>query len=189
MKINKLLLMLFICFFSCKGQNACDCSSLGKSILSFECYDKILSMNNQIISCLIDSIDIQKTLFVGFKNSMSSYIGKYHINRGGIIYAYLIDYILSKDSIETVIKYWSDNEDFLHWEEKTKPYRIYNFGVIVKQDENGKPILEPLTHEDMVKIKKMYLDWWEQNKDKSIEILREEFRKGNKILQLPYVWI
>ena len=41
----------------------------------------------------------------------------------------------------------------------------------------------------MVNIKKMYFDWWEENKEKPIEALREEFRKGNKILLLPYVWI
>jgi hypothetical protein len=41
----------------------------------------------------------------------------------------------------------------------------------------------------MINIKKMYFEWWKHNKGKSIKTLREEFRKGNKILKLPYVWI
>ena len=149
---------------------------------------EILALNKQIISCLIDSIDIDRTSLIGFINPMKSNLS-YHFNQIGIKYVYNIDYILSKDSIETVNKTWNDNEDFLHWEELTKPYRIYNIGIIVKQDVNNKPILEPLTHEDMVNIRKMYFDWWEKNKEKSIETLREEYRKENKILQLPYVWI
>lgn len=149
---------------------------------------EMLSLNKQIIPCLIDSIDTDRTSFVGFVNPMKSNIG-YHFNQIGIQYAYNIDYILSKDSIETVMQTWNDNEDFLHWAEKTKPYRIYNIGVIVEQDDNGQPILEPLTHKDMVIIKKMYSEWWKRNQDKPIKTLREEFRKGSKILQLPYVWI
>ena len=149
---------------------------------------EMLALNKQIIPCLIDSIDIDRISFIGFVNPMKSNIS-YHFNQIGIKYVYNIDYILSKDSIETVNKIWNDNEDSLHWEELTRPYRIYNIGIIVKQDENNKPILEPLTYKDMVSIKKMYFDWWKKNKEKSIEILREEFRKGNNILKLPYVWI
>jgi len=100
------------------------------------------------------------------------------------MYAYLVDYILLKDSIETVEKNRNDNRADL-----TEPYGVYNLGIIFKQDENNQPILEPLTHEDMVKIKKMYLKWWKKNKGKPIETLREEFRNGNKILQPPYVWL
>jgi hypothetical protein len=188
MKISKYLFWLFICFSSCKGQNACDCN-LSERLFSSMIYEEVLFFNKQIIPCLIDSIDMQKTLFIGFKNPMSSHIDNWQINQGGIQYAYLVDYILSKDSIETITQTWNENEDILHWAEKIKPYRIYNIGIIVKQDDNGQPILEPLTHKDMVIIKKMYSDWWKKNKDKPIETLREEFRKGNKILQLPYVWI
>lgn len=173
---------------SCNGQNACDCGLLGKSLFFITC-EEALSLNKQIIPCLIDSMDISETSFIGFQNPISSYLGNYHFNQKGIKYAYLIDYILSKDRIEVVSKTWSEEEDFAHWAELTKPYRIYNVGIIVKQDENSQSILEPLTPKDMAAIKKMYFDWWKQHKDKSIEVLKEEFRKGNTILQLPYVWI
>jgi hypothetical protein len=161
---------------------------LGKSISLVTCQE-LLSLNKQIIPCLIDSVDTPRISFIGFLNPISSYIGNYHFNQFGIKYAYYINYILSKDSVETVEKNWNDDENWLHWEEQIKPYRIYNYGIIVKQDENDKPILEPLTHKDMVIIKKMYSDWWKKNKDKPIETLRDDFRKGDKILKLPYVWI
>jgi hypothetical protein len=150
---------------------------------------EMLSLNKQIIPCLIDSIDTQRTSFVGLVDPRSSYIENWNINQIGIKYAYNIDYILSRDSVETIMQTWDDNEDFVHWAERTKPYRIYYFGVIVKQDDNGQSIFEPLTHEDMVIIKKMYSEWWEENKEKPIETLREEFKTGNRILKLPYVWI
>lgn len=169
-------------------QNQCSCNPfLGK--MNTMPAQEILSLNKQIIPCLIDSIDVNKTSFVGFKDPRSSYIGSYIFNQYGIMYAYWIDYILSKDSVETVKKTWSDDDSLSHYNEWTKPYRIYSEGVIVKLDENNKPILEPLTHEDMIKIKKMYLDWWEKNKNKPIKTLRAEFRSGNKILKYPYAWI
>ena len=204
MRTTIYLFLLFICLSACNRQNAQEtidsseahqknlqniCDSLGIPIDSSDIYYEILLLNKQLIPYLIDCIDINKTSFMGFKNPIDSYIGNYHFNQYGIRYAYLIDYVLSKDSIEIVNKNWEEQEDWIHWDELTKPYRIYRIGVIVKQDENNKPILEPLTHEDMVKIKKMYSDWWKQNKDKSIETLRKEFRKENKILKLPYVWI
>jgi hypothetical protein len=188
MKIIKCLFLLLLGLSSCSGQNACDCSLSGKSPFFLTC-EEALSLNKQIIPCLIDSIDMQRTLFIGFLNPISSYVGNYHFNQGGIRAAYLVDYILSKDSVETVNKTWNEEEDWAHWAELTKPYRIYNIGIIFKQGENGQPVLEPLTHKDMVEIKKMYFNWWKHNKDKPIETLREEFRKGNRILQLPYVWI
>ena len=191
MKIIKYFFLLFIAFASCKGrQNVGDYNSLEKSYLS-TILQKRLALNKQIIPYLIDSIDIERTsFFIGFRNPTSSFIGSYHMNnQKGILDAYCIDFILSKDSIETVEKILSDDDYLTRWQKQIEPYRIYGLGVIVKQDENDKPILEPLTHEDMVIIKKMYLDWWEKNKEKPIETLREEFKNGNKILQLPYIWI
>jgi len=201
MKISKCLFLVLICLSSCKGQDIYDCDSLGKvnytpPSVSYEIagyhniaiYYEILALNKQILPCLIDSIDTQGTSLIGFINPIFSRIENWFINQDGINYAYYIDYILSKDSIETVKKTWN-NDDSLHWEELSRPYRIYNLGIIFKQDEYNQPILEPLTHEDMVKIKKMYLDWWKRNKDKPIETLRKEFRNGNKIFQPPYVWL
>lgn len=71
-------------------------------------------------------------------------------NRKGIEYAYLIELIMSKDSIEAVEDTWEADD----WEMAISPYRIYKNGVIVKKDKKNEPILEPLSHKDMQKIKK-----------------------------------
>lgn len=187
MKITKYFFLLFICLSSCKGQNSCNLSK--KSLYSIT-YEDALSLNKHIIPCLIDSIDASGTSFIGFKNPISSYIGNYHLNQKGIRYAYLVDYILSKDSIETVNKTWNEGEDLLHWTELTKPYRIYNIGIIVKQDKNGKPLLDALNHNDMVIIKSLYEKWWKENKSKSIELLRKEWKeKGSILRNSEYMWI
>jgi hypothetical protein len=187
MKFGKLLFLLIILFASCRGQNHCPCDSLGEPLTVF--LPKNLALNKTIIPDLIDCMDIDKKSWVGFKPPFSSYLESYHINQCGISYAYVIDYILTKDSIESVNKTWGEDRDILHWEEIIKPYRIYSIGVIVRQDEHENLILKPLAHDDMVNIKKMYAAWWNENKDKPIETLRKEFRSGNKILKLPYVWM
>jgi hypothetical protein len=50
-------------------------------------------------------------------------------------------------------------------------------GSIVKGKENS-----PVTHKDMFEIQRVYRDWWEQNKDKSIEQLRLDWKNGNRPL-------
>jgi len=175
-------------------------------------YREILSMNKNIIPCLINLIDTKEKYPITFDNPMSSFIYSYMVdNQKGIKYAYLIELILTKDSIETINKTWDAEEDIIHWCEITLPYRIYGIGIIMKEDKEDKkdnsifypltynnprffdPLthegLIKLTHEDMIKIKEMYLEWWEANKEKPIETLRKEFREGNKILKEPYVWI
>ena len=93
-KINIYLFLLFICLCSCKGQSDCNCN-LAKKSLYFITYEEALSFNKQIIPCLIDSIDVSGTSFVGFSNPMSSHIG-YHFNQKGIKYSYLIDLFCQK---------------------------------------------------------------------------------------------
>ncbi len=151
----------------------------------------LFSYEKKAIPYLIEHMDDKKLVCIlTFLNPLISTIPKYLCeNHIGIRHAYIIEFILSEDSIETVNKTWNENENFLHWEEVIKPYRIYDNGVIVKQDRNGNPILEPLTYKDMELIKKMYLDWWKENKEKTIERLRSDYRKGKMILKFPYIWI
>lgn len=153
-------------------------------------HDMVLTYNKQVIPCLIDSIDISRKGFIGFLDPKSSRIPPFFLNnQTGINYAYLIELILSKDSIESVKRTWESDHDFLHWEELVKPYRIYNHCVIVKKDREGYPIPNALTHDDMLVVKWIYSLWWEANKHKSIEVLREERKKGARILKDPYIYI
>jgi hypothetical protein len=112
MKISKYFFLLFVGLSSCKGQNVFDCRLLSKSNSS-ETYQKILSKNKEIVPCLIEHIDIEREGIVAFINPMSSHLYSYMCNNKlGINYAYYIDYILSKDSVETVNDAWENNEIF-----------------------------------------------------------------------------
>lgn len=177
MKINKYIFWLFICLFSCKVQENYDCNLPKETTVPMslqEVSQKMLSLNKQIIPCLIDSIDVDRISLIGFINPIQSNLTR-NISQVGMWNAYWIDFILLKDSIETVKKIWrSDTEDSIedrleHWSEWIKPYRIYNAGTIMKLYEDNKPMWNyTLTHKDMVAIKKMYSDWWRKNKNKQI---------------------
>lgn len=201
-----LFLLFSISFFSCKKQlkeqveeqNECDCPRLRylgiitsiDTLSASHLYETILLQNKSIIPCLIDSIDILEEGFVGFQNPISSTLHAFTIgNQRGINYAYLIEFILSRDTIESVKHTWGADQNLSHWDETIKPYRIYEYGVIVKKDSNGNPMSDALTHDDMIVIKSFYSEWWRANKNKPFEVLREERKKGARILKDPYIWI
>lgn len=177
-------ILLVISFTSCKGQYKCD--ELYKFIFlntaQRNVYYETHKIGKDAIPCLVDFIDMDKKTFVGFQDPKSSTIHPFTSNNYiGIKAAYLIEFILSKDSIVTV-----KSDD---WEQKSKPYRIHEFGVIVKI-KNNEPILEPLDYEDMKVLKEIYFKWWQLNKDKPIELLRKEWKENKHILDNSYYkWI
>ena len=177
----------------CTGQNKGDCTSYIKSIsgriIDKEVQQTLFSKNKEVIPCLINHIDEVKTVCLRtFVNPMSSHFLKFVCgNQIGIRYAYLIEFFLAKDSIETNDK--KSNDEPVLWKDVIKPYQIYNYGVIVKKGFDNEPVLKPLLYEDMIKIKKMYSDWWNLNKGKSIKSLRKEYRTNKSILKDPYMWI
>jgi len=166
------------------GQNKCD--ELSKFIYtnteSKNVYNETYLMGKDAIPCLIDLIDINKKTLVGFQDPKSSTIYPFTFNNQiGIKAAYLIEFILSKDSIEAI--------KGVEWEQKIKPYRIYQYGVIVKK-ENNTPVLEPLNYDDMKELKEIYSKWWQLNKEKPLELLRKEWKGNNLILNNScYKWI
>jgi hypothetical protein len=177
-------IFIFFPFTACKGQKKCN--ELYKFIFTNTAqknvYYETHLMGKDAIPCLIDFIDTDKKSIVGFQDPKSSTIYSFNFkNYIGIEAAYLIELILSKDSIETV----KSNE----WEQNVKPYRIYGYGVIVKI-RNKEPILEPLDYGDMKVLKDIYLKWWQSNKEKSIELLRKEWKENKHILNNSnYKWI
>lgn len=178
------ILFIYLPFTECKGQDKCD--DLYKYIFTNTAqknvYYNTYLMGKGPIPCLIDFIDTNKISMVGFQDPKSSTIHSFTFkNYIGIDAAYLIELILSKDSIEI-----TKGDD---WEQKVKPYRIYGYGIIVKT-KNNEPILEPLNYEDMKAIQAIYLKWWQSNKDKPIELLRKEWKENKHILEnSPYKWI
>ncbi|WP_455585701.1 hypothetical protein [Bacteroides sp.] len=182
---NISLVFLLFSFMICKGQSDETCNfleniSLGN--ITAERYNEIFMSGKNSIPCLIDLIDTDnKELIVGFQDPLSSVINPFMTNYVGMKYAYLIEFILSQDRIEVV----KGN----NWKEMISPYCIYKYGIIVTKNENNRPVLKPLTYKDMKLIKKMYRNWWEENKGKSIEVLRKEWKTNGPVLSGNYIWI
>jgi uncharacterized protein VirK/YbjX len=77
----------------------------------------------------------------------------------GIRAAYMIEYILAN----------------------TNNQKIFNYGVIVKI-VNNKPVMQPLTYEDMKALKVLYQNWWEDNGSKSITELADDWKNNKRAL-------
>ena len=93
----------------------------------------------------------------------------------GIFAAYLIELILAKENFGSEI----ENEN---------PYKIYKYAVIIKTDNNEK-IMQPLVFDDMKKVKMIYIDWWDKNKNKSMDELRSDWKDNNRVLNnSEFVW-
>ena len=179
-----LFIAILIPLTACKGQKKCD--ELYKFIFTNTAqknvYYEIHLMGKDAIPCLIEFMDTDKKSVVGYKDPYSSIIEPFVFNNYiGIKAGYLIEFIIAKDSVENV------SVDV--WKDKLNPYRLFEYCVIVKT-ENNKPILEPLDYIDMKVLKEIYLKWWQLNKDKPIELLRKEWKENKHILDnTPYKWI
>ncbi|NLF42629.1 MAG: hypothetical protein GX587_08035, partial [Bacteroidales bacterium] len=68
-------------------------------------------------------------------------------------------------------------------------YKIYEFGVILKK-EKGVVQYKSLDYADMVKIQSLYKEWWNNNKNKSLETLQIEWQNGIKPIpdESEYIW-
>lgn len=180
--------ILFVCilipFTACKGQEKCDelYNFIFTNTGEKNVYSDVHSMGKDVIPCLISFIDRDKKSVVGFQDPKSSTIHSFTFkNYIGIKAAYLIEFILSKDTVESV----KSN----YWEQQTKPYNLFGYSIIVRT-ENDNPILKPLDYEDMKVLKGIYLKWWQLNKGKSIEVLRKEWKENKRILNYSkYKWI
>lgn len=119
------------------------------------------------IPYLINAIDKNRKGFVGFQSLSSSDLSLTANNYVGIRAAYMIECILS-DSTNT---------------------QIYDKGVIVRKSKD-KIIHKPLEYDDVIKIKRIYSEWWDKNKAKSIEQLKTDLKENKGILDNPYyVWM
>ena len=168
-------LSLFLLNTVCYGQKKCE------ELYHVVFNNNIVKAGNQVVSfgkdaipCLIDMIDVKKESSVGFQDPNSSSTSLTFRNCAGISAAYLIELILSKDSLLNTAM--------------IDGVRIYQIGVIVKIKKNN-PVLEKLNYNDMLVIKKIYTKWWELNKRKTIVQLRDEWRKNKNILGKKFRWV
>ena len=150
--------------------------------------DAIFEKGEKIIPLLINSIDIDDEMGrCGYINPYYSDISGWVLSGPvGINYAYMIELILSKDSIEHTIGVDPIDSG---WEKVMRPYLLYKQCVIVKKDNLGNPIIGKLKVEDMRTIKKLYFDWWEENKHSGIKEMRKQWRKKHIFENQRYMWI
>lgn len=129
-------------------------------------YSKLKSMGKESIPYLIEVIDVKEKGFVGFQDIKSSTLYPVHVNYCGIIAAYMIERLLA-------------NQD---------SKKLFNLCVIVKLKDN-KPEMNSMSYEDMKDIKKIYLDWWKENKSKSnLELSKEWGISNNTLKGSNYIW-
>lgn len=149
--------------------------------------DAIFERGKNIIPYLIQCIDIDdETGLCGYHNPYYSTLPTIINAPVGINYAYMIELIMSKDTIEHVNKeIISDGT----WNEVMSPYLLYRHCIIVKKDIYDKTIMEELTIDDMKKIKNIYMDWWEKNKNLGFQEMRKEWRKKHIFRGQPYMWV
>lgn len=149
--------------------------------------DAIYEKGKDIIPFLINSIDIDDEGGVcGYHNPAYSDTPPGLWGPVGINYAYMIELIMSKDSIEHIEGISTIGDG---WNEVMKPYMLYPHCVIVKKDVNYNSIKNELTMDDMKKIKKIYSDLWQENKGLELNEMRKKWRNANVWEYTPYMWI
>ncbi len=137
------------------------------------------AMGKKAIPDLIEAIDDNDTTFIFMQNPASyNFETGALTNYAGILPAYVIELILARDKLKV-----SGQGDSL-WVFSGDPQNyIFDSGVIVKK-EGG-----PLTYRDMKKIAEIYRTWWKQNKNRSIEGLRDEWKNNVRPLTgSDYFW-
>ena len=94
----------------------------------------------------------------------------------GTLFSYMVELILARDALQETLTptpfFFSNNDNWIYWD-----------GVIERADK------QPLNAEDMKKIKMHYKTWWKNNKEKSIEELREDWKNQKRPLsKTVYSW-
>lgn len=181
------------------------------SFSSLMCMDSCMCVKKENNIYISDTIHFDKSIIPYLINNLDKYqdvsdfcfgyIDPFesnlylHFNNPGIIYAYAIDCVLFTDT-EIILPGISEN-DLIECNEKVLhqlaeivgKVRIYNRCIIAKFDPNGYySSFERLSNTDMVAIKKNYYDWWQKNKNKTIEELRTEFVNEVKVICYQKVW-
>jgi len=133
-----------------------------------------LSYGKDAIPHLIKVIDVNEKAFIGFKNPLDSRIPDAMYNSLGMRAAYEIELILATNEKAKL---------------KDRKYNhLFRYGYIVRDVE--KEQLKAMTNADMKIIKAIYLKWWNQNKTKNIDQLRNDWKKGYQPLsKSAFIWI
>jgi hypothetical protein len=129
------------------------------------------------IPLLIREISDNTKILCQIQNPKYSFYGEAN-TYFGVLSAFVIELIVGREKLST--------ENFLKSQFLLGMYDnyIYTRGVII-DEENRRSVKEG----DLIKIRKVYADWWKKNKNKSIEQLRNDWEKNIKPLSgSKYHW-
>lgn len=148
----------------------------------------IHSFGKEIIPYLISHIDVEKIGVAEFINPYESNLQNMVIlSPWGINYAYMIELILAKDSINDNI-FFADGYDI--WYEKMKTYKVYSQCVIIRKKDLNNLKKAKISFADIKSIKAIYNDWWESNKKENLDTLRKKWREnGSPLQKSSFMWI
>ena len=158
-----------------------------KEVKSFA--DSVYELGKTAIPLLINDFARKEKVFIGLgKRHLSTFpLVYWRDNYRGIRSVYFIEYILKRDSI-----YKQNKESLNNMPEgeakdmvlESYLYYLWNSNVIAKNVND-----EPLTYENMQKVKKIYERWWRVNRHKSVDELRKEFCRKSILEGSPYHWL
>lgn len=145
----------------------------------------IWSLGKDAIPYLIDSIGSKRYTVIDFYCPIDSNLGNYYYPAGWK-YVYLIDFILTKTSIDNLfdIKKLDSSEwgySFDGWRGILSPYLINGCYDLLRVTPDPDSIVKVNT-DDMTIIQKVYAEWWQKNKDKSLTEMRREWKNNPHIL-------
>lgn len=137
---------------------------------------KITSLHakgKQAIPLILPEIENTEVAPIKLENPFLSYMPFISPTLCGVVAAYLIEMILGKTSLS--IHEFQDKTSFLI-EGDPESY-VYGLGYIIDLG-SGKPIGKG----KLRKIAGLYKRWWETNAGKSLESMREDWRRGKRPL-------
>jgi hypothetical protein len=119
---------------------------------------------------LIANISNSKKVSVFLGNPLSS-SGSGSRSPVGVLSAYIVELILGRERLKSknhdynlgVLGEYSEN--YVYWD-----------GIIVTDKK------ERIKDDDLPEVQKVYQEWWEKNKNESICVLQENWKKGIRIL-------
>jgi hypothetical protein len=152
--------------------------------------EELFEMGKRAIPSLINSIGSTETIAVAYWNPISSEAppeGAKIRQLATEIYAYMIEIILSRE------EFVCDGKDFMFLCSYDN-HAYYSFLLFDKKED--KMLTEynddgtcTVSIDDLVKVRRVYSDWWDRNKDKSIEQLRDDWKNGVRPLTgTDYKW-
>lgn len=130
-------------------------------------------MGQKAIPMLLPEIENTGVSHIRLENPFLSYRPFTSPTLCGAVAAYLIEMVLGKTSLS--IHEFEDKTNFLIQGDPEN--YVYGLGYIIDVG-NGKPI----DKSKLRKIAGLYGEWWETNADKSLESMRDDWRRGNRPL-------